>query len=293
MLMKNKKIKASKLKEKIAQYFEKSIELSGAFDSGNPQVKKIYIKGILENKIEKEIYQIIKEDVKNIKRKRILDMGCGLGSFLEICQNKEVRAVGVEIDPHAVEIAKLRTGSDKNIILGDCEKLSFYNNSFDLVVSITVIEHVKNPLKYLKEARRVLKKNGKLIVFAPNYLFPWEGHYKLFWLPYLFPYTKSLFKLYLKTKNRNPKFVDFINFRITPNYLKRNLKKIGFIEIKDSSLQRFRRRLEKPELITDPKAKKTLIKIKKSAFLNLLTKLLIPFLKITKLYHPIILIAKK
>jgi len=285
----NKKL----LRHKIAQYFEKSIESSGAFDSGDCQRKKTYIKGILGNEIEKEIYQIIKNNVKNLKRKKILDMGSGLGGFLIVCRDNKTQATGIEIDPYAVEITKLRTGSNKNIVLGDCEKVPFPDNSFDLVASITVIEHVKNPLKYLKEAKRVLKKNGKLILFAPNYLFPWEGHYKLFWLPYVFPYTKSLFKFYLKIKNRNPKFIDFINLKITPNYLRKNLNRAGFTKIQDLSLQRFQERIDKPGLITNPKPKKIMKKIKKNKLLYKLLKTSIPLLKILKIYHPLLLIAKK
>jgi ubiquinone/menaquinone biosynthesis C-methylase UbiE len=293
MKLKNKKIKSSELKEKIAQYFEKSIESSGAFNSGDSRLKKAYIKNILENKIEKEIYQISKKNVKNLKRKKILDMGCGLGGFLAVCRNNKTQAVGMEIDPHAIEVAKLRTGSDENIVLGDCEKAPLSDNSFDLAVSITVIEHVKNPSKYLKEAHRILKKNGKLIIFAPNYLFPWEGHYKLFWLPYLFPYTKSLFKLYLKIKNRNPKFIDFINFKITPCYLRKNLKKAGFTKIRDLSLQRFRERMNKPKLITNSKPREIIKKIKKNKLFYQLLKISIPLLKILKIYHPLLLIAEK
>jgi len=280
MNLKNKKIKTLELKEKIAQYFEKSISSSGAFNSGDPQVKKTYVKNVLENKIEKEIYQTIKGDIKNLKRKKILDMGCGLGGFLLVCHNNKTQVTGIEIDPYAIEIAKLRTNNDKNILLGDCEELPFPDNCFDLAVSITVIEHVKSPLKYLKEAHRVLKKNGKLIIFAPNYLFPWEGHYKLFWLPYLFPYTKSLFKFYLKIKNRNPKFIDFINLKITPNYLRKALKKAGFIKIQDLSLQRFKKRIDHPKLITNPKPGKIIKKIKKNKLLYKLLKTSIPLLKI-------------
>ncbi len=289
----NKILKLSKLKEEIAQYFEKSIESSGAFSSGDPQVKKTYIEGVLKNKIEKEVYQIIKECVKNPKDVKILDMGCGLGGFLAVCKDKKVQATGIEIDPYAVKIARLRTGEKKSILLTDCEDMPFPNKSFDLAVSITVIEHVKTPIKYLREAYRVLKKNGKLIIFAPNYLFPWEGHYKLFWFPYLLPYTKSFFKIYLRLKNRNPKFVDFVNFKITPNYLKKNLIRAGFSNIRDLSLKRFEEKIDKPELIMNPKAKKIMKKIKRNKLLYRLLKTSIPLLKILKIYHPLLLIAEK
>jgi len=293
MKLKNKKIKSSELKEKIAQYFEKSIESSGAFNSGDPQVKKIYVEGVLKNKIEKEVYRIIKAYIPPQKNVKILDMGCGLGGFLAVCKDEEIQAMGIEIDPYAAKIAKLRAGDKKSILLGNCEDMPFPNKSFDLAVSITVIEHVKNPTKYLGEAYRILRKNGKLIIFAPNYLFPWEGHYKLFWLPYIFPYTKYLFKVYLKLKNRNPNFVDFVNFKITPNYLKKTLRRVGFSKIQNLSIERFKKRIDKPELINNPEAKKLMTKIKKHKFLYVFIKSLLPILKTSKLYHPIILVVTK
>lgn len=282
-----------KVKEKITQYFEKSVSISGNFDSGDPSMKEAFVKDALENKIAKEIFELIKKYHPNIKNLKILDLGCGLGGLVAICQENGIETQGVELDPTAAEIAKLRVKQSENILLGDAENLVFSDNLFDVVTSICVIEHVKNPDKYLSEAYRILKTGGRFIIFAPNNLFPWEGHYKSFWLPFLLPYTKNIFKFYLKLKKRAPQFIDFVNLKITPGFLKKELIKAGFSKIQDLSVQRFKERLEKPELIADPKAKKTLNSIKKWKLTEIIFKFFMPFLKISKLYHPIILVAEK
>ncbi len=280
------------LRKKIADYFEKSIAISGNFDSGDPTMKESFVEDILENKIGGEIFELIKKVTPSIQNLKLLDMGCGLGGLISICQKNGIDALGIELDPEATQIAKERTNKE-NVVVDDCENMTLNDDSFDLVSSICVIEHVKDAKKYIKEAYRVLKKDGLFLIFAPNNFFPWEGHYKTFWLPYLLPYTKPLFKLYLKVKGRNPKFIDFVNLGVTPGYLKKTIKDCGFKKIKDLSIERFKERLYNPDLIADQKAKRALVKMRRSIFFKVLAGLLIPFLRITKLYHPIILIAQK
>ncbi len=291
--MGSKSVNLDLIKEKIAQYFEMSIESSGIFNSGDPSFEKDYIENILKNEIGKEVYQIVKNYPKDPEKIKILDVGCGLGGFILACQDNGIKALGLEIDHYAAEIARLRLGGNESVVVSDGENLPFGNDSFDIVTSITVIEHVKDIEKSLREARRVLKRGGCLVIFAPNYLFPWEGHYKLFWLPYLLPYTKFLFKLYLKLKKRDPRFVDFVNFKITPGYLKKKLIKSGFTKIQDLSIQRFKERLENPQIITNPKPKKIMTKIRNNKLLYAVLKLFTGLLKISRLYHPIILVAEK
>jgi len=48
------------------------------------------------------------------------------------------------------------------------EKIPFPNKKFDSIVAGELIEHLKNPEKFIKEANRILKKNGKLIITTPN-----------------------------------------------------------------------------------------------------------------------------
>jgi ubiquinone/menaquinone biosynthesis C-methylase UbiE len=68
---------------------------------------------------------------------------------------------GVDPSGKMLEIAKKR---GVKVHLGSGEKLHFKNSSFDYVAIIITLCFVKDPIKVLNEARRVLKKNGKIII---------------------------------------------------------------------------------------------------------------------------------
>lgn len=53
------------------------------------------------------------------------------------------------------------------------DKLNYKENMFDCVISGEVLEHLENPSKFLKEIKRILKNNGKLIITTPNYFSLW------------------------------------------------------------------------------------------------------------------------
>ena len=99
------------------------------------------------------------EAVKKVlpKRGKGLEIGVGTGRF--------AGALGVKfgIDPSGkmLEAAKKRGVEVK---LGSGEKISFKDSTFDYVAIIITLCFVKNPLKVLKESRRVLKKNGKIVI---------------------------------------------------------------------------------------------------------------------------------
>lgn len=99
--------------------------------------------------------------------KRILDLGCGDGTRLGLLETSAEK-VGVDISDYAINKA-VKKYSGVEFLKADIEKLPFEKESFDLVFSMFVLEHVQNPEKVLKEAIRVLKKGGILILAAPNF----------------------------------------------------------------------------------------------------------------------------
>jgi len=62
------------------------------------------------------------------------------------------------------------------LLLMSAEHLSFPDNHFDVVTMIEVIEHIPNQERAPENVHRVLKPDGKLVIFAPNKLFPFETH---------------------------------------------------------------------------------------------------------------------
>jgi ubiquinone/menaquinone biosynthesis C-methylase UbiE len=101
----------------------------------------------------------------------VLDAACGVGFGSFILSQKAKKVFGVDIDEPS--LAQARSGfAAENIgfLKGDVRKLDFPDEYFDLFVSIETIEHLneKDQALYLREAGRVLKKNGTLIVSTPD-----------------------------------------------------------------------------------------------------------------------------
>ena len=106
-------------------------------------------------------------------RGRLLENGCGVGLYLEHLDPLGCETVGLEYDiPRALEAKEKAT----NVIGGAGEYLPFHTESFDLILSNEVIEHVVDDNKAVQEMVRVLVPGGRLILFCPNRWYPFETH---------------------------------------------------------------------------------------------------------------------
>lgn len=103
------------------------------------------------------------------KNAKILDVGCGFGYFLKICEKKTNWALyGVDISRYAINRAK-RNVKAIYYVHDVNEGLNLFpQNYFDLLVSFDVIEHLNSPFLFLKEVHRVLKPNGIIAITTPN-----------------------------------------------------------------------------------------------------------------------------
>lgn len=96
----------------------------------------------------------------------LLDVGCGNGWFLDRMRQLGWEVMGVQHDGDAVSVAKERFGLE--VFQGSLEEARFPDGCFDTVTMNHVIEHVIDPVRLLKECRRVMKTGGKLVVATPN-----------------------------------------------------------------------------------------------------------------------------
>ena len=96
---------------------------------------------------------------------RLLDVGCGYGFFLGKARERGWFVNGVEPCVHARDYA-LKTGLQ--VDLGGLPEQKYPDGSFDVVTMFYVLEHVREPLSYLKEAYRILKPGGLLLVRVPH-----------------------------------------------------------------------------------------------------------------------------
>ncbi len=104
---------------------------------------------------------------------RILDIGCGLGVYVRKFRGFSERVCGIDIDPKRLrEGAKTTPG----LMLAVGEHLPYRDATFDVVVLNEVIEHVADDRATLREAMRILTPGGRIVIYAPNRLYPFETH---------------------------------------------------------------------------------------------------------------------
>jgi 2-polyprenyl-3-methyl-5-hydroxy-6-metoxy-1,4-benzoquinol methylase len=97
---------------------------------------------------------------------RLLDFGCGGGSFLQRMNRLGWRVTGLDSSPRAIE--RIRSQLGLNALVGSLPHPELPEASFDVVTMWHSLEHVHDPLAVLKSAHRILTPGGRLLVAAPN-----------------------------------------------------------------------------------------------------------------------------
>lgn len=102
-----------------------------------------------------------------------LEVGCGRGEFLSGFSNLGLNSYGSDLSAEAKKF-------QPNISISTCniekEPLPYNDNFFDIVYSKSLLEHLREPQNYLKEAYRVLKPGGLILTLVPD----WESNYKIY-----------------------------------------------------------------------------------------------------------------
>lgn len=102
---------------------------------------------------------------KNLQFSNCLDIGCASGFMLSRLQKAfpKKKYFGVDVYDQSMESAK-KWYPKITFKKASAEKLPFKDNSFDLIICYETIEHVEKPPQLLKEAKRVLKKDGTFVL---------------------------------------------------------------------------------------------------------------------------------
>ncbi|NJE49565.1 methyltransferase domain-containing protein [Thermococcus sp. 9N3] len=103
----------------------------------------------------------------NLRRKRLLDAGCGSGRFAMYFRELGAEVHGIDISPRLVSLAKRRV-QDGTFTLGSVTNIPYPENYFDIIISIEVLQHVPNIKLALKEFHRVLKPGGVIVIIDRN-----------------------------------------------------------------------------------------------------------------------------
>ena len=128
---------------------------------------------------------------------KLLDIGCGVGDFLHVAENKGWQCTGVEPSEEAREIARQRIKGDL-LYSEDLEQLS--DQSFDLITMWHVLEHVDDLKWQVAQLQRLIKPNGRIVIAVPNYR-SYDGRfYNAYWAAYDVPRHLNHFNKTVLTK---------------------------------------------------------------------------------------------
>jgi 2-polyprenyl-3-methyl-5-hydroxy-6-metoxy-1,4-benzoquinol methylase len=141
------------------------------------------------------------------KNNLLLDIGCGTGQFMKSAQKESWNTLGIEVSKEIAEWAMKEHGL--KILVGELPDLKLDAASFDIVTMFEVIEHLRDPLNYLNEIFKILRRDGLLFLTTPNY--------------------NSLSRILLGSKWS---FIEHKHlFYFTPKTLKSLLRKTGFKKV--------------------------------------------------------------
>lgn len=130
----------------------------------------------------------IKDIFSKLQRGKVLDLGCGEGSYSKLLKDLGFEVVACDLDEGMFKYKDEIEFKKCDIT----EKLDFSDSFFDYILFLEVIEHLRNPYSVMKEISRILKSNGLLFISVPNILnlksrlrFLFEGAFDYFREPLL------------------------------------------------------------------------------------------------------------
>lgn len=113
-------------------------------------------------------YRFAKDYASN---KQILDIGCGEGYGTHYLSGFAREAVGVDYDEPIINYAKNKYQKENlSFYCLDIKSLSTLKNKFDIIYAFQVIEHLREPDKFLRDVNNLLKEDGIFICSTPNKL---------------------------------------------------------------------------------------------------------------------------
>lgn len=104
---------------------------------------------------------------------RVLENGCGVGLYMERLAPLSELVIGLEYEFDRAQAAGERSA---HVLGAASEFLPFPTNSFDVIISHEVLEHVVDDRLAVQEMVRTLRPGGRIVVFVPNRGYPFETH---------------------------------------------------------------------------------------------------------------------
>jgi len=121
--------------------------------------------------------RMIRDAIPGLSSAAVLEIGCGVGRYLEKLGELAPFVVGLEYEAERAHVAASRA---PRVVNAANEALPFAGGSFDAVLTNEVLEHVADDAASAREMVRVLRPGGRVVLFCPNRWYPVEQH-GVFW----------------------------------------------------------------------------------------------------------------
>ena len=194
------------------------------FSSANPTLSELeeYYNGYGRNDYLspitiKRYNEILDQFESSRKTNKLLDVGCGIGYFLEVAKKRGWEVYGTEYTEEAIKICESKGIQMKQGIL---DPNHYDLGSFDVITSFEVIEHINNPQIEISHISSLLRKGGLFYVTTPNfnsllryYLGP--KYNVIGWPEHLSYYTPSTINKLMKMHQFNKVYIQTTGISIT------------------------------------------------------------------------------
>jgi len=184
--------------EKVAVYIDSVLPKQFSYER-----KKVSEDWLKKSRMAEGIVSDFVRRVEAVEGKRILDIGFGNGLTLKAFADQGGVMSGLEVSKSLFSIATdvlSNYGVSADLKTYDGFTFPFANESFDFIYSVSVLEHVDDPVAVLKEASRVLRYGGSFYLAFPNRFNPKETHTGIWFASYL---PRKVADLYLKMCGRS------------------------------------------------------------------------------------------
>ncbi len=138
--------------QEIAEYYSRPAKYDGWLVAGAER----------EQLWQRRLQKLLRYDVGG----DLLDIGTGIGQFLNRARPYFATVTGTEVSASAAEIARERYGL--NVLNEALERIDFGDRRFDLITIFHVLEHVHDPAAVIRKCHGLLRDNGTILIAVPN-----------------------------------------------------------------------------------------------------------------------------
>ena len=187
------------VKSDVAQFWDS--QPCGSFVSKEVRGGRAFFEQVAQYRYATQPFMQTLIGFQKFSKRRILEVGCGLGTDLRQFASAGAQVVGVDLSMQSVSLARQHFrafGTEGSFSQSDGEHLPFAGQSFDAIYSFGVLHHTPNTQAAFDECYRVLKSGGEFIVMLYN---------SVSWLVAVEPYLVAIKRLLL----RQPLPSNFIN----------------------------------------------------------------------------------